>query len=88
MQDPALYAESDGNAADADRAVRARRRRLGAGARARAPAVITAAPSRAEARQMLEDAVREYLLAMLDQETADEAPAKCEREQLPLTIGD
>lgn len=52
------------------------------------PAVITAAPTRAEARTMLEDAVREYLLAMLDPERVDQLPADVEREQLAVTIGD
>lgn len=50
------------------------------------PSVITAAPTRAEAREMLEDAVREYFLAMQG-EAADELPDH-EREPLTVMIGD
>jgi hypothetical protein len=46
------------------------------------PAVITAAPSRPEARDMLLDALREYL-ASLKSELPD---MKGERESLALTI--
>lgn len=52
------------------------------------PAVITAAPTRKQARAMLEDAVREYLLAMLDPESADRALGDVERERLAVTIGE
>jgi predicted RNase H-like HicB family nuclease len=52
------------------------------------PAVITAAPTRAEARDMLEDAVREYLLAILAHDPSDEPPPQGDREQLSLTIGE
>ena len=52
------------------------------------PSVITAAPTRAEARAMLEDAVREYLLAMLDTEAPGEMLVGAESEDLAVTIGD
>jgi predicted RNase H-like HicB family nuclease len=51
-------------------------------------AVITAAPTREEARTMLEDALREYLVAMLDPETADRMPAHGDQEQLAIIIGE
>lgn len=51
------------------------------------PGVITAAPTRDQARTMLEDAVREYLLALLDEEADDQAPADSDREQLAVIIG-
>jgi predicted RNase H-like HicB family nuclease len=51
------------------------------------PAVITAAPTRAEARTMLEDAVREYLLAMLDAAASEPPTAGAEREELAVIIG-
>jgi predicted RNase H-like HicB family nuclease len=51
------------------------------------PAVITAAPTRDEARTLLEDAIREYLLALLDLEAPDQAPAEVDSEQLAVTIG-
>jgi predicted RNase H-like HicB family nuclease len=52
------------------------------------PSVITAAPTRAHARTMLEDAVREYLLAMLEPGSAGEVTADVESETLAVTIGD
>jgi len=52
------------------------------------PAVITAAPTRTQARAMLEDAVREYLLALLDAPPGDQAPAGVDHEQLAVIIGD
>ena len=52
------------------------------------PSVITAAATRSEARAMLEDAVREYLLAMLETENPSEVAAGAEYEELAVTIGD
>ncbi len=51
------------------------------------PAVITAAPTRDQARTMLEDAVREYLLTLLDEEAGDQTPVDSDREQLAVIIG-
>jgi predicted RNase H-like HicB family nuclease len=51
------------------------------------PAVITTAPTRDEARELLEDAIREYLLALLQLEAPDQAPADVDSEQLAVTIG-
>jgi hypothetical protein len=46
------------------------------------PAVITAAPTREGAKELVLDALREYLLSL-----ADDAPVKgVEREQVALTI--
>jgi predicted RNase H-like HicB family nuclease len=48
------------------------------------PAVITAAPSREEARAQVIDALREYLLALREQPSAPAAGA--EREAVDLLI--
>ncbi len=45
------------------------------------PGVITAAPTRAEAKDMVLDALREYLLSF-----TEEPPAEGEREPVALTI--
>ena len=50
------------------------------------PAVITAAPSRAEAKEALADALREYLLSLADPRT--ERADGVTREAFDLTIGD
>jgi predicted RNase H-like HicB family nuclease len=50
------------------------------------PGVITAAPSYAEAKEGLADALREYLLALAGD--ADAGPEDAERESLEITIGD
>lgn len=51
------------------------------------PAVITAAPTRDEARLYLEDAVREYLLALIDPKAPSALEPDTEREHLAVTIG-
>jgi predicted RNase H-like HicB family nuclease len=52
------------------------------------PAVITAAPTRDEARALLEDAVREYLLALLEVGDTTATTEDGDHEQLAVTIGD
>jgi predicted RNase H-like HicB family nuclease len=49
------------------------------------PGVITAAPTLAEAKSMLEDAVREYLLAQLEDGQAGSSSAH--QEAVRVTIG-
>ena len=50
------------------------------------PAVITAAPTRGEAKELLQDALREYLLSLGgDQETPVPAPA--DADTLEIVIG-
>jgi len=46
------------------------------------PAVITAGPTRAEAKELVLDALREYLLSLQTEPTAEDG----EREPLALTI--
>jgi hypothetical protein len=46
------------------------------------PAVITAAPTRLEAKDMVLDALREYLLSLTEEALTDEG----EREPVALTI--
>ena len=46
------------------------------------PGVITAAPTKAEAKGLVLDALREYLLSFADDDQADEG----ERETVALTI--
>jgi predicted RNase H-like HicB family nuclease len=48
------------------------------------PAVITAAPTRAEAKAMVLDALREYLLSLRD--TPPDRPAGRDREAVALEI--
>lgn len=51
------------------------------------PAVITAAPSVDEARDLLLDALREYLLSLGEAESGTEVPSRSERESLEILIG-
>jgi hypothetical protein len=46
------------------------------------PEVVTAAPTRGEAKEMVLDALREYLLSFADETPADDG----EREPVALTI--
>jgi predicted RNase H-like HicB family nuclease len=49
------------------------------------PAVITAAPTIEEAKEMLRDALAEYLASL--RSAPDEVSADADREELELTIG-
>lgn len=51
------------------------------------PAVITAGPTVEEARDLLLDALREYLLSLGDQPGRAEGEEKAERESLEIVLG-
>lgn len=51
------------------------------------PAVITAAPSREEAKELLLDALREYLLSLGGAEEDGQPAASGSEEPLPVVIG-
>lgn len=51
------------------------------------PAVITAGPTRDEAREMLLDALREYLLSLGQEEAAVEVRDPASSEPLEITLG-
>lgn len=50
------------------------------------PAVITAAPTLEEAKELLVDALREYLLSLMDRTTADYPRSDARREPLEIVV--
>ena len=51
------------------------------------PAVITAGPSLENAKELLLDALREYLLSLADQQGGTEAQGLAEREPIEIVLG-
>jgi predicted RNase H-like HicB family nuclease len=51
------------------------------------PAVITAGPTAEDARELLLDALREYLLSLADQRGRAEAQGLGEREPIEIVLG-
>ena len=51
------------------------------------PAVITAGPTANQARELLLDALREYLLSLREQETTTAAHGSSTREPLEIVLG-
>lgn len=51
------------------------------------PAVITAAPSLDEAKELLLDALREYLLSLRGPSAATELPVRSQQEPLDILLG-